>query len=756
MIHSAYVPQWIKLLSDTYLITITNINVFKEDLLDKFIIKMAESHELSNINSSVNNDDILMMDIMELDACLDEQDNDEQDSVQQRSSGLSSLPNENDILTDLDSVIPYATCHIRRNTQISFQDHAETIATRLQSSNRLMQNDLTAEQLRMDILKSMPQCLTIRRLVKSKLHTTVQQRSKKISIGYCKRLKYKISFAFRKVHMIIQDIGQTMELWYHTIKSIEGQFGSGVAVYFKFLRWLILLNIMFALMSIMFIVLPQSLDQVYLPSSFNALDFVTGSGFFENTIMYYGFYSNYTVEKMFSSTYSIPSAYFITLLCAYICTFIILSVKVVLSYRKRYIEIREKVQYLYCNKVFCGWDFAISSTKAANLQSTSICRELKELLAETKKHSQENRFMKLYIIFVRIIISIITLCMICGTSAVLWVLLTKHEMDKSNASVMIVPVVITIIMNIFSIIISFLAKVERHSSKRIEVYVTVIRIHALAAVIISTLLAFWLIHSTDGCWQTELGKEIYRLIFIDFIISIFILYMIETVRSVIYVTVWKGIGRTKFDIAHSTLNLIYNQMLFWLGCYFSPLLSLIIIIKMILTFYAKKHSLLNYCEPPSRPWRAAQTQTLFLALSFIGIISILIMIGYIITNVRSDECGPFRGHNYTWEYVVDGVLELKRDSGFWILISELSRPSIGAAILIAMSVGVYWLRAKAQANKEMLVILQDMLMLHARDKQFLFAKITNAGKIYRRTHLRYSRSYVTNETKNSTLSNEKD
>lgn len=211
-----------------------------------------------------------------------------------------------------------------------------------------------------------------------------------------------------------------------------------------------------------------------------------------------------------------------------------------------------------------------------------------------------------------------------------------------------------------------------------------IRIHALAAVVISTLLAFWLIHSTDGCWQTELGKEIYRLIFLDFIISIFILYVIEAVRSIIYVTVWKGVGRTKFDIARSTLNLIYNQMLFWLGCYFSPLLSLIIIIKMILTFYAKKHSLLNYCEPPSRPWRAAQTQTLFLALSFIGIISVLIIIGYIITNVRSDECGPFKGHNYTWEYIVDGVLELKRDSAFWLLISELARPSIGAAILIAM------------------------------------------------------------------------
>ncbi|KAF7412077.1 hypothetical protein HZH66_000973 [Vespula vulgaris] len=712
---------------------------------------MAESHVIKSMDSDINNDNISMMDITELYSTSDMQD-----YVQQNSSQFPLWSDENNILEDLDSVIPYATCYTRRSIQISFQNHAETIVSRLQCSKRLMQNDLTAEQLRMNILKSMPQCLTIRRLVKSKLQTTVQQRSKKKSISYWKRLKYKINFSFRKAYMIIQDIGQTMEIWYHIIKSIEGQFGSGVAVYFKFLRWLILLNIIFALMSIIFIVLPQSLDQVYLPSSINVLDFVTGSGFFENTIMYYGFYNNGTVEKMLSSTYNIPSAYFITLLCAYIFTFIVLSVKVVLSYRKRYIEIREKVHCFYCNKVFCGWDFAISSTKAATLQSISIYRELQELLAETEKHSRQNCLITFCIMFVRIIISIITFFMICGTSAILWILLSTHEMDKSKTSVMIVPVVITIIMNVFSIIISFLAKVEKYNSKRTELYVTVIRIHALAAVVISTLLAFWLIHSTDGCWQTELGKEIYRLIFLDFIISIFILYIIEAVRSIIYVTVWKGVGRTKFDIARSTLNLIYNQMLFWLGCYFSPLLSLIIIIKMILTFYAKKHSLLNFCEPPSRPWRAAQTQTLFLALSFIGIISVLIIIGYIITNVRSDECGPFKGHNYTWEYIVDGVLQLKRDSAFWLLISELARPSIGAAILIAMSVGVYWLRAKAQANKEMLTILQDMLFLHARDKQFLFAKITNAGKIYRQSRLRSFNCYVTDETKHFTSSNERE
>lgn len=51
-----------------------------------------------------------------------------------------------------------------------------------------------------------------------------------------------------------------MELWYGALKQIEGNFGSGIGSYFKFLRSIFNLNLFIAVVSFIFIVLPQLLS----------------------------------------------------------------------------------------------------------------------------------------------------------------------------------------------------------------------------------------------------------------------------------------------------------------------------------------------------------------------------------------------------------------------------------------------------------------------------------------------------------------
>ncbi|GAB1862504.1 Transmembrane channel-like protein 5 [Camponotus japonicus] len=628
----------------------------------------------------------------------------------------------------LNAIIPYATLRMHSVNQLSNEECANAIVNHLRSSNKFMQNDPTSERFRMETLRAMPQCLTVKRSVKSQLLATVNRRTKKKSISYWKWLKYNISLKIAKIWVTIQNTLLTMELWHQMIKTIESHNGSGVATYFKFLRWLLLLNIISCILSMFFIVLPQSLNQTHIPNNIKVLDFLTGSGFFSHTIMYYGFYSNGTVDTPFGTKYSIPFAYFLTLLFCYTVTFIILSVKVISSYRKSYVETLGKVHDLYSNKIFCGWDFSISLPKTAALQSASIYKELEELLAETRQQAHLHWLDKFLLIIMQLSVTTIIIFMICGASTFVWLLLRHYEIGASGIiSVMIVPTIITIIIHIFPTIISYLASLEHYNNKRTELYVTVVRNHTVAATVIGTLFVFWIINSTSHCWQTKLGEEIYRLIVLDFIASIFGMCF-QFIRSMLYKKLSTKIGKPEFNIARNTLNLIYNQTLFWMGFYFSPLISLIIVIKLIFTFYIKRYELKKCYRQSSQPWRAAQTQTLFLALAFIGMIIMLLIIGYIITNVKSDDCGPFRNYSHTWDFIINGILSLKRDSKFWSIISELARPVTGAAILVGMCIAVYCLRAKTEASKEMLQILSNMLLLQSQDKQFLmksFAKFAN-------------------------------
>ncbi|XP_015509206.1 transmembrane channel-like protein 5 isoform X1 [Neodiprion lecontei] len=620
----------------------------------------------------------------------------------------------------------YATMRAHREPVSPTEDRAMNIASRMELDDELMHDDPISELLRIEKLRDMPQCLTVKRTIKARLTTSVSENKKKRKpISFWKRLKYKISMSFTKIGMAMREVASTMELWYHSIKAIEGHFGSGVATYFKFLRWLFISNTICCVLSLGFIVLPQSLLEAYSDTAFSGWDLLTGTGFFTDSIMYYGFYSNGTVSKGSYLTYSIPSAYFMTLLCCYIFTFLLLSIKVARSYRKNFIETAGGLTNLYASKIFCGWDFGIASYKAANLRSATIYGELKELLGEAQKQSHKGCVIKTYVLLIQVAVTVLVITIMSSTGVLLWKLLTQYTVDYSQTVfTLLVPLSITTVMNLYPAFFSWLAQYEGYASKRTTLYVTMIRTYIMEVVIVGVLLAFWLSHSTENCWQTAFTQEIYRLIIIDFIISIVLIFMAQMIRSKIYILGWKKIGAPRFDIARNTLNLTYNQTLFWIAFYFSPPMSFVILAKLILIFYIKKYGVLNHCEPPSRSWRAAQTQTLFLALAFLSMVGVLTVLGYIVTNIKSQDCGPFQDYEYTWQMVVLGVLQLRNDSQFWVVVTGLAKPGIGAAILIAMCVAVYYLRAKACARKEMVEILRGMLVLEAQDKEFLLNGIS--------------------------------
>ncbi|XP_058796325.1 transmembrane channel-like protein 3 isoform X2 [Phymastichus coffea] len=599
-----------------------------------------------------------------------------------------------------DLIYSYTTLRLPKKSIEEMEEQIETIASHIERKGKLMQDDPVSEAMRLDLIRNMPQGLTLKRSVKAKLTLSVSQKSKKRPISFWKKLYYRWSMSLTKTKLAFHQIGFQLELWYHPMKRIEGHFGSGIATYFKFLRYLFIINTLSCIVSILFITVPQALIQSHKNGTFSSWDLLLGNGFFTNSILYYGFYANRTLIVDSNMTYDIPSAYFSTFAFCYIFVFILL---------------------------FFNWDWGISSYKAANLRSASLYRELEELLWESKNVYVSSTSTKILTFLIRIAMTSLVITIICGTGILLWLLLNEHYHNQQDVlSVLTIPLVMTGIVNFIPPILSWAIKYEKYSKDRIAMYITLIRVYLIAATAVATLYTFWLTRGIESeCWPTRLSQEIYRLILLDFFVSIFGSFVVQGLRATPCIK--RKFGAPTFDIARNTLNLVYNQSLFWLVHYFSPSMSLIILVKMLLTFYMKKRELLSFCEPPSKFWRAAQTQTLSLAMAFLGMISAVVVHSYVLIYVNTRSCGPFSGWDYIWEFAIERMLNVNRNSQFWHILGEICNPGTGIALLFALCLAVYYLRAKAEASKQMVRILREMLQWQARDKKFLLKTFNTAS-----------------------------
>lgn len=87
----------------------------------------------------------------------------------------------------------------------------------------------------------------------------------------------------------------------------------------------------------------------------------------------------------------------------------------------------------------------------------------------------------------------------------------------------------------------------------------------------------------------------------------------------------------EFDITHSSLGLVFNQFIFWVGLPFSPFLSLIAVLKFIFMFYIMKLTIMKCCKAPMRLWKSKLIQTFFLAGTFVTLVIVFVVHGLVVT-----------------------------------------------------------------------------------------------------------------------------
>nr|XP_031288992.1 transmembrane channel-like protein 5 isoform X2 [Camelus dromedarius] len=556
-----------------------------------------------------------------------------------------------------------------------------------------------------------------------------------------------IALAYRRAKSSLSELLSSISLWQKTLKVIGGKFGTSVLSYFNFLRWLLKFNIFSFVVTFSFIIIPQLTVAEKNNLQFTGLEFLTGAGYFSDTVMYYGFYTNSTIRHgNGGASYDMQLAYIFTVgVCLVICFFSLLF-SMARYFRNNFIN-----PHIYsrgiAKLIFC-WDFTVTHQSAVKLKQKNLSTEIRENLSEIR---QENIKLTLNQQLARFCAHLAAWVVSTGVAVACCVAVyylaennSKFlENHREPGAVLLLPFVVSCINLAVPRLYSMFRLVERYEMPRHEVYILLIRNIFLKISIIGILCYYWLnivALAGEECWETLIGQEIYRLLLMDFVFSLADSFLGEFLRRIIGMRLITSLGLQEFDIARNVLELIYAQTLVWIGTFFCPLLPLIQMITLFIMFYVKNISLMMNFQPPSKAWRAAQMVTFFILLLFFpSFTGVLCTLAISIWRLKpSADCGPFRGLPFFIQSIYSWIDTLsKRPSYLWVV--WIYRNLIGSVhfffiltLIVLIITYLYW--QITEGRKIMIRLLHEQIINEGKDKMFLIEKLIKLQDMEKRAN----------------------
>uniref|UniRef100_A0AAZ3RG91 Transmembrane channel-like protein n=1 Tax=Oncorhynchus tshawytscha TaxID=74940 RepID=A0AAZ3RG91_ONCTS len=638
-----------------------------------------------------------------------------------------------------------------------------------------LQNLSLSDRVRM--LRAMPLSVAekseLRRLADRK-----GQRSNHSQISCCSQLKYHIIIALRHSWYSCLSFLHSLQLWQVALKRVSGRFGTGVLSYFLFVKTLLFFNIFLFLVTGLLLAVPQAVHPPTLTQgheAFSGLELLTGGGYFSDSVMYYGYYSNSTLSKdcrVTSSSmeqqpspsvsrrtmetdcggkpsYNMPLAYFFTIGLAFFITCIILVYSMSKSFGQSFRI--DKSHGILAMKVFCSWDFKVIKKTSVKLRSENICIQLRELLEETsRKHVQKTACQRIGRVLVHVLAWFI--CIGSTVACVLALYYFSEYMHKDlqyrsriptkdpllkEASLLALPVVVSLINLLLPGIFNATAWMEEYDSPSVNTYIAISRNLMLKVSVLVVLCFHWLgrIASDPNsiglqCWESFVGQELYRFLLMDFIFTILDTFFGEFLWRLFSQRVLKRKRKPVFDISRNVLELIYGQTLAWLGVLFTPLLPAVQIIKLLLLFYMKQTSVMMNCQSPRKPYRASQMSTIFITLlccpSFLGA---AVCVSYTMWSIRpSESCGPFRSLSTMFQSGKLWVKELETHNPNLAWLAWAHSYIVENPLFLFLAAGIfliviYFNTQVVDGQRKIISLLQEQIENEGEDKKFLITRL---------------------------------
>ncbi|XP_064105571.1 transmembrane channel-like protein 7 isoform X3 [Macrobrachium nipponense] len=507
----------------------------------------------------------------------------------------------------------------------------------------------------------------------------------------------------------------------------------------------------------------QHTDQAFLVKL--VLDGVQGTGVLEISYLFYGFYPRHILllEEKRGWTYNLPLAYLLVMVVTLVLS-LVLMVRAAARGLRKSLRSSEGQFYQYCNLIFGGWDYCIENNKAASVKKKAIYNELCNHL-ETERYNEEKeqrtKRERCRLYFVRLLVNLVVLILLAGSfSAIFYstsfafrklrTLKTTESKGGRQEDIIILlfeylPSAVIITLNIvIPFILRLLVEFEHYTPNFILVLTLIRTVFLRLASLVVLLFSIYQgiqcpaplpgscindeCDSQPSCWETYVGQQLYKLSILDLLIMFLTTFFINLPRKFIGHKLLRRsrlgsiVGDIEFMIPKHVLDIVYGQTLCWLGMFYSPLLPAVTCVKLVFVFYIKYFDLTVNSSQSSQLYRTSRSNSLFISILLVSFIVTIVPVGYSIAEITpSVSCGPFRGLNTIWSQMIRVISELPH----WLQSVVFFMGTAGFAVpaIIILILAWYYYYAVGAANKHMVSLLKNQLILEGHDKQFLLSRL---------------------------------
>ncbi|KAM4689026.1 transmembrane channel-like protein 2 [Discoglossus pictus] len=223
--------------------------------------------------------------------------------------------------------------------------------------------------------------------------------------------------------------------WEMKIKEVESHFGSSVASYFIFLRWMYGVNLVLFGLIFGLVVIPEilmglpygSLPRKTVPRAEEktAMDFSVlwdFEGYAKYSVLFYGFYNNQRTIGWLK--FRLPLSYFMVGVGVFGYSLMVV-IRTMASNANESTGDGDDGNFNFSFKMFTSWDYLIGNPETADNKFASITTSFKEsIVDEEESHKDENIHLTR---FLRVLANLMIICCLCGSGYLIYFVVKRSQ-----------------------------------------------------------------------------------------------------------------------------------------------------------------------------------------------------------------------------------------------------------------------------------------------------------------------------------------